>query len=212
MPPEQLPDTFALETELDIAGAHYFFVRAEPQTKAEFAKTKQLTIGLRRVELVDPQKILFSLPTICGSALPMASSAPISGDVVVLHEDDWRQCEFVASSLIAEISAELAAIRRIHCKEAAAVGWRKIHVRERIAHPLPDRTTWSSVIELLGPSEQIGGVSFHQKDNVVATTRTARLADGVVVWGVADAEALTALCVENLDGASPSTIAACWRA
>ena len=100
VPLDQLPDTFALDTELDIGGSRYFVVRAEPQTKAEFAKTRRLMVALRRVEKVGTraeQKILFSLPSICGAALPSATGASISGDVVVLHEDDSRQCEFVAS-------------------------------------------------------------------------------------------------------------------
>ena len=39
----------------------------------------------------------------------------------------------------------------------------------------------------------------------------ARLSDGVVIWGVDEGEELSVLCVENLDGASASTIAALKR-
>lgn len=211
MPLDQLPDTFALDTELDLAGSHYVVVRAEPQTKAEFAKTKQLTVGLRRLEKLDPKSILFSLPSICGAALPQRSVATISGDVVILHEDDWRQCEFVATSQSNDISAELSGIRQIHSDAAEAVGWRKIHVRERIAHPLPVGTTWSKVAELLGDFEHVGGVAFGQRENTVASAVGARLPNDVVVWSVEDAGRLTVLCVENLDGASVSTIAALKR-
>src|SRR5262249_54384615 len=149
MPLGQLPDTFALDTQLDLAGSPYVVVRAEPQTKVEFARTKRLTVRLRRVERFDPKEILFSMPSICGSAKPVGSSASITGDVIVLHEDDWRQCEFVTCSQSAEISAELSDIRRIHSEAAAAVGWRKVHVRERIAKPLAVGTTWSKVAALL---------------------------------------------------------------
>src|SRR5262249_38241347 len=138
---DQLPDTFALETTLDLAGAPYVVVRADPQTKAEFAKNKRLSVGLRRLERVDPKKILFSLPTICGAALPRTSAAAAHDDVVILHEDDWRQCELISNSHSGDISAELAAIRHIRAEEAATAGWRKIHLREGITHPLPVGTT-----------------------------------------------------------------------
>lgn len=211
MPLDPLPDTFALDTELDLAGSHYVVVRAEPQTKLEFAKTKRLTVGLRRLESLDPKSILFSLPSICGTALPRTSGSGMPGDVVILHEDDWRQCGFVASHQSDSIASELSAILWIHSDEAATVGWRKIHVRERIAHPLPIGTTWAKVTELLGDFDNVAGVAFGKRENIVVDAVGARLPDGVVVWSVEEAGMLSVLCVENLDGASKSTIAALER-
>jgi len=204
VPPEQLPDSFALDTELDLAGSHYVVVRAEPQTKSEFSKSKRLTVMLRHVETVNPQDVLFSMPSICGAALPAAARGLISGEAIVLREDDWRQCEFVATAHSTEVSAELSAIRHIHSNAAASVGWKEIHVRERIAHPLAPGTTWSMVAELIESFEPVG-VAFGQKDNAVANAVGAKLPDQVVVWGVVDSGQLTVLCVENLERASPLT-------
>jgi hypothetical protein len=211
MPLDKLPDTFALDTEVNLAGSRYVVVRAEPETKVEFAKTKRLTLRFRRVEMLDPKSILFSLPSICGAALPEVSVVRNPGDVVVLHEDDWRQCEFVASSHKEDISMELLGIHRIHSDEAAAVGWRKIHVRERIGQPLPTGTTWSQVAGLLGNFEHIAGVAIGARENTVAKAVGIRLPDGVVVWGVEEARGLSVLCVENLDGATAATAAALKR-
>jgi hypothetical protein len=105
---DQLPDTFALDTTLDMAGAPYVVVRAEPTTKAEFSKTKRLSIGLRRLESLDPKKILFSLPTISGSALPKTVAIAARNDIVTIHEDDWRQCEFVSRDHSGRSAASLA--------------------------------------------------------------------------------------------------------
>jgi hypothetical protein len=102
-------------------------------------------------------------------------------------------------------------IRHIHSDAAAAVGWRKIHVRERIAHPLRAGTKWSKVAELLGPFEHIGGIAFGTKENAVAKTVGARLPDNVVVWGIETTDELSVLCVENLAGASASTATALKR-
>jgi len=211
MPLDKLPDTFALDTQLDLAGSPYVVIRAEPLTKVEFAKTKRLTVGLRRLETIDPKSVLFSLPSICGTALPRASNAAIQGEVFILLEDDWRQCEFVASTQRDLISAELSEIREVHAREAAAVGWRKIHVRERIVQPLPVGTTWLNVAGLLSDFEHVGGIAFGQRENTVANAVAARLLDGVIVWGVEEAGQLDVLCVENLDDASVSTVAALKR-
>lgn len=210
VPLEQLPDTFELDTKLEMAGAPYVVVRANPLTKAEFANTKRLWVYLRRLEALDPKKILFSLPTISGAALPRTSAAPAGDGVVILHEDDWRQCEFVSTDQSGEISRELAEIRRIQAEEAAEVGWRKLHVRERITHPLPAGVTWSRVSELLGAVGPLGGVSFGQ-GNAVANAVGARFPDGVVVWGGVDAGSLSVLCVEKSEAASVATIAALER-
>jgi hypothetical protein len=63
LPIGQLPDTFAIETQLDIAKQKYMVVKSEPPTKAEFSKTGKLVNTLRKVEAIDPSKMLFSLPT-----------------------------------------------------------------------------------------------------------------------------------------------------
>ena len=191
VPVNELPDTFALDTELELAGSHYAVIRADPQTKIEFAKTKRLTVHLRRLEMLNPvSSLLFSLPSICGAALPEASAAAIRRDVVILDEDDWRQCEFVASNHSDDISVELSGIRQIHSDEAAEVGWRKVHVRERIARPLPVGTNWSTVAGFLGDFEHIGGVAFGQRENIVANAIGARLPDGVIVWSVEELASL----------------------
>jgi hypothetical protein len=51
MPLERLPETFAVDTELDMAGARYTVVRAEPSVKAEFKRTRQLKVVLRKQAL-----------------------------------------------------------------------------------------------------------------------------------------------------------------
>lgn len=194
-----------------MAGVPYVVVRAEPLTKVEFAKTKRLTISLRRIEMLDPKEILFSLPTICGAALPKILVAAADEDRVVLHEDDWRQCEFVSICQSNDISAEIADIRKIHSEATAAVGWRNIHVRERIVQPLPAGIAWSRISGLLGKTENIGGIAFGRSENSVANALGVRFSDGVIIWGVQENGSLGALCVENLDRASDTTVAALKR-
>jgi hypothetical protein len=211
LPIGQLPDTFAIETQLDIAKQKYMVVKSEPPTKAEFSKTGKLVNTLRKVEAIDPSKMLFSLPTICNDALPESARAAGAEGILLLHEDDWRQVEFVAAGLAGPIEGELLAIRSIHADHYVEVGWNKIHVRSEIPNPLPPGIRWAEVAGLLGDFAALRGVAFGDPGSQVIGAVGARLADGVVVWGVERDGNLEVLCTENLSESSPATKAALRR-
>jgi hypothetical protein len=75
------------------------------------------------------------LPTLENALPPMQDG---NGDVLRLHEDDWRQIELIAADFEPEIAAELAAIDQVHA-EREGMGFRRLHVRERIPEPLRGR-------------------------------------------------------------------------
>ncbi len=82
------------------------------------------------VGTIDPNSILFSLPTLCDTlaATDPVSEAPVENDVV-FHEDDWRQIEFYALDRLEEIQGllnELHAFEQEHRQES---GWSKIFIR-----------------------------------------------------------------------------------
>ncbi len=213
VPVAQLPDSFALATSLDVAGQRYDVARAEPPTKEEFAREKRLTLFLRKVESVDPQNILFSLPTLCGDALPESAPGKASaGGVCVLHEDDFRQCEMVATAHLPSITAELMAIQEIYASAAEeGVGFRKIHVRERIPRPLPGGLRWSDVTSRLGQHHPLGGIAFGDERHLVRGARAVTMRSGVAIWGAEVGGQLGFLCLENAGAASPETVASLKR-
>ncbi len=212
IPPDQLPDTFAgHQTDLEIQGRKYFVISAEPESKVDFTKSKRLTVRLRAVAFINPAELLFSLPTICGDALPEAGEPPPehTDDLLSLHEDDWRQSEFVAASLEHLIAAELLDIQRIHAEESASVGWRRLHVRKRIPEPLPAGVAWEAAQRTLGVratehTVAIGG-------NVVRDGVALPFANGVTLWGVQRKGHAVALCIENVSAASATTVASLKR-
>lgn len=134
LPPEQLPESFALETTLHIGGDDWSVEHAEPMTRAAYVAAGRLRLVIRKLLRVDPKDILFSLPTLENTAPPMEDAGG-DGDAVLLHEDDWRQVELIAADLEPAIAAELAEIRRVHA-ERDGIGFRRLHVRERIPEPL----------------------------------------------------------------------------
>jgi hypothetical protein len=132
LPAEQLPETFAAATTLHLGDRDWSVERAEPATRAEYVAARRLRLVIREIQRVDPKTILFSLPTLEHALPPMQDG---DGDAVRLHEDDWRQLELVSAELEPAIEAELAAIREIRA-EREGVGFRRLHVRERIPDPL----------------------------------------------------------------------------
>jgi hypothetical protein len=73
---------------------------------------------------------------------------------LILAEDDWRQFELVSRAFAGDSGAEIAAIRAIHEKESAGVGWRKIHARKRPDPPI------ASTLDREDIDEACGGVTF----------------------------------------------------
>jgi hypothetical protein len=60
MPPDDLPESFENETMLEIGGAKWSVIHAEPQTRVEYSKSGSLVLRLRKIELMDPEAISFS--------------------------------------------------------------------------------------------------------------------------------------------------------
>lgn len=211
VPVAQLPETFAIETSLDIAGQRYTVVRADPPTKLEFAHRKTLTLHLQKVELLNPNDVLFSLPTLCGAALPETAVQKTAGSIIVLHEDDFRQCEYVALTHAADIAADLEAIQTIFETASAGAGWSKMHVRTRIENPLPSGLTWKDVTSRLGRIDPIAAVALGEPRRVIRGARAASMRNGIVLWTVEQRGELGCLCLHNPALAAPSTVAALKR-
>lgn len=137
IPIEQLPDTLELETDPEIQEQHWRVVQAIPQDKKEFIKTGKLRIILDKIQMVDPRELLFSLPTI-NDEICETENVPIN-NLFVIHEDDWRQREFISKKYDLEIKQELNAIVEIYEKHRVGVGFDKVHLRGSIANPLTDK-------------------------------------------------------------------------
>ncbi len=138
VPADDLPDVFDTESEIAIADTRYEIVEARPAFKKEFAKKGVVTLKLRELELADPGKVLFSLPTIdTGAPRPGDRECPPS-KLLTINEDDWRQIEFVSMSHLPGIRKELDAIERVYREHRQGAGFREIHLREEIAAPLWD--------------------------------------------------------------------------
>lgn len=174
MPIERLPQSFERETTMHIGNEDWTVSKAEPMTAEEFGQTGKLVLTLRKIIRMSPKDILFSLPTLCNEIPALLSDSTKRGkDVLELHEDDWRQIEFVSVSHRDSIDFELAKIRSIYQEASIDTGrflaFKTLHVREQINTPLHDGIPLSEFTKFF-PSvlqKQCEGVSFQQDDRLV---------------------------------------------
>ncbi len=184
MPTADLPESFELDTTLHLGDEDWSVVDAQPRTRAEYAKSKTLTLRLRRIEMMDPRNILYSLPSIC-DAIPAINDEPLSGGEFELAEDDWRQFEFVSNELAREVDEEIAKIRLIHENAAAEVGWREIHVRTKPEVPLVCNLVLADLANALNVSTESAGVTYQGAQSRITDGYSFTTNDGLSVYGVA---------------------------
>lgn len=141
LPAEQLPSSFEPGTTVAIGDTSYLVEDAAPARVSDAVAAGELTLRLRRLELASAQDVLFSLPSIAESV--PASTAHTNGrGRFDIHEDDWRQLEFVDSAQLGVVERELAAVRAVFESESVRgddgrlIGFRTLHVRHRPESPL----------------------------------------------------------------------------
>jgi hypothetical protein len=215
MPVEQLPDSFAPETTVHLGGDPWVVERADPVTAAECARSGRLVLTVRRIVTVSPRDILYSLPTVC-DRLPPFGPSPTPIETLELHEDDWRQVEFVSRDRRSALEEELAAIERVyesHSQRDAqgrVFGFREIHVRR--IEPLTQPVPWSALRALLpAPDIEYGAVSF--RDHAGAVAGSFALGYGPLSWyGLNDDGAVPVLALRYSGRPSMATVADVLRA
>lgn len=199
---DTLPESFAVDTTVHIGNDNWSVVSATPQTREEYSRSRRLTLRLRRIELIDPGEILFSLPSICDALAPLASTA-LSGNEFVLLDDDWRQIEFVSNSFEIEIKEEIVSVRHIHEHESASVGWHKTHVRTKPVQPIVSNLTLSHLARAMD-CRGVLGVSYHGYGSPVAEGFSLNTGDGLTLYGIAPSSTVQVLGIAHTAADTPS--------
>ena len=202
--PEQLPESFEAATTMHLDGGDYEVIEATPITAAEFRRTGNLRLVVRERKIVklDPSELLYSLATISNELPPIEpGTTKLEKQVVELHEDDWRQVEFVAMAQQEQIVAELAAIGRIYQEQRTEEGYfRAIHVRAGLPEPLAGAAiTLAEVIAAFDPPPvRLDGIAYRDVAGLVANGFALRLLSGIELLGVIDeAGHIAVLCLSH---------------
>jgi hypothetical protein len=174
MPPESLPETFARDTTLDLAGQDWRVVKAEPLTAREFTRTGKLVLTLEKVVSMPARDILYTLPTICDEIPGIAKGTTKQGkNIFEMHEDDWRQIELVSRSYLEMINSQFSEIVRIFKDHGVRgdkfLGFRDIYVRKGIKAPIQTRFALSELYAVFPASRSdYDGFAYRQGDGLIA--------------------------------------------
>lgn len=200
MPPEQLPDSFAIDTTLDIKNSKWSVVSADPVEKSKFTQTGKLRVLLSPITMMPPGEILFSLVTISDNVGATIGDTLPSDKIFALHEDDWRQMEFVSQSFAREIRLEIADIQNIYQNERSGVGFKKVHVRKRIPNPFQSQPiTLSDLEKFFRQQEKFESVGFQRTRGTIPNSFAWKLDRSLILWGVADNNGrIVRLCVQGV--------------
>ena len=162
------------------------------------AQTTSRATTESNVTQTDPKDILFSTPTL-NDALPtdLGPSAP-GDDCFQMHEDDWRQFEFVSAALGAETASELAAIDRIWNEQSVPLGndataFRNVHIRQRIPTPLDVPMSVADYEKLFG--KRASPMTLLGYEKVLRDVHAIPL-DNVVVYAVIQNDRIKTLGLE----------------
>ena len=168
MVPDQLPETFEIATTLNLKGEEWIIEDAIPANASDFIQSKQLILKMGRVQYMNPQDILFTIPTI-SSELPVTNeSAIFTGLALTILEDDWRQNEFLHTAAMPLVTGEIEKIKLIWKNNSNSINetftaFDKIHVRDNIGEPKLD-IEFNALINLLGIKE-IGSIILDKNQN-----------------------------------------------
>jgi hypothetical protein len=208
VPVDQLPDTFEIDTTLHLGSDDWSVSKAIPPTKSEFRKSGKVSVYLYKPKItnVPISELLYSLPTI-SDLLPDLVATNSLEDVVVLHEDDWRQVELISADQIKRVHQEISSIREIHEKHRVESGFKSLHVRKLITTPLAAATI--SLQELkkhFGVGHEYAGVAFNRTAAVIRNGFAFRASNSWLFWGQMTKNGTLSIVCIRADG-EPSPIA-----
>ena len=161
-PVEQLPDTFEIDTNVDIHEETWRVVCAKPAKKVEFRTTGEVKIYVEKYKVfeADPQKILYSVPTIDDCIAGVENCESLE-NVLIFSEDDWRQCEFISKNYGALIGHEIQEIANIYKNHHRGVGFDDIHLRTKISKPFAKDIPFGILKNYFDIDEEYSGVAFN---------------------------------------------------
>ena len=158
-----LPETFALNTAVNLGGQEWQIVQANPMTRAEYVQRGSLTLTLAKVMQMPVKDILYSLPTIYNSLPAMQAQTMPGIDVLTLNADLWRCVEFVPKAQQAAIDKEFQAIAIIYADRREGQGFNNLHVRTTPAAPIAGLIRLTELKALFAAAQTFDTIAFERE-------------------------------------------------
>jgi hypothetical protein len=183
IPANNLPDSFEKDTTIELSGADWRVLNARPKTRAQYTKSKQLILWIRQIEAVNPQDILYSLPSIC-KVVPEVNDRSLLGNELTIAEDDWRQFELISHQLADKVDKEIAKIRLVHDRATVGIGWKEIHLRSKPEIPIVTNLALPHLASMLkvGKSD---GITYDGSRSPISDGYSFKLNDDFSIYGLA---------------------------
>lgn len=199
---------------LSLGQEQWYVISAEPELSRDFlhAKEVRLTLsssppaplerragvaqqggGVKAASSPAEAPTRFSLATLCAKLPAQDMTLECTDNTLLIHEDDWRQAEFVSPHFKHEVLQEIADIERLF--EQGMIG-AKMHLRDRVAAPMmPMSLALNSVHGQYIGARHFDGVAFRGQSHRVEgsfalTTRQGTTLYGIAVEGQVDVLAL----------------------
>jgi hypothetical protein len=179
-----LPDVFEKDTTINLSGVDWNVLNSRPKTRAQYTKSKQLILWIRRVEDTSESDILYNLPSIC-KKFPDVTDLSLTGNELVLAEDDWRQFEFISNTFAAKVDKNIAQIQRIHDNAKDGMGWRELYLRSKPEIPISNNIALTYLASMLQVSAKSAGITYDGSQSPIKEGYSFTLNDDFSVYGIA---------------------------
>jgi hypothetical protein len=196
-----LPETFALNTTVNIGGQEWQIMQAEPMTRPEYIQTGKLTLTLSKIEMMPVKDILYSLPTIY-NAIPAMQMQPTIGSVLTLNADLWRCVEFVPKSHQTAIDREFEAIAIVYQDHREGAGFNAIHVRTTPPAPIAGLLRLTELKALFVGAQPFDAIAFLREEGIAKDVFAFRYGTWAL-YGEVRGEAVQSLALEPQPKESP---------
>lgn len=205
MTSDQLPETFSTPTTMHIQNNDWSVEEAIPESSIDFIKTKNLVLKLKKVEKMNPNDFWFTTPTISNEFPQLTKKTEETEFDISIHEDDYRQNEFLNKTSLPKIEEEFNAINYIwanHSKKSDEYTlFKNCHVRETIGSP--DLTIDFSELKSLLKCSSIGQVNINGD---ILANGFAIKTDNTTYFGTLNENEVSELCIAQWNGNTTNEI------
>lgn len=196
MKPDQLPGTFSVPTTMHIQDNDWNVEEAIPENSIDFVKTKSLVLKMRKVEKMNINDIWYSLSTISNEFPQTVAMTQQTEFDIHIHEDDYRQNEFLNINAQALIEEEFIGIKNIwehHSKKSEEYTlFKNCHVRNVIGKP--NLTINFNELKALLKSDSVGQVIINGE---TLKNGFAIKTDNATYFGTLDNDSVTELFISQ---------------
>lgn len=196
MPPEQLPETFEIQTTMHLNDEDWSIQEAIPAHSKEFLQSKNLILKMSKVEKMNPNDIWYTTPTISNEFPQTIEKTKETENDISIHEDDYRQREFLNVNTKSKVQEEFNEVKEIwanHSKKNEEYTlFKNCHVRKAIG--LPNLSINFNELQTILNSNSVGQVIINGENLKNGFSLNT---DNTIYFGTLTGKTITELCISQ---------------